>query len=162
MWDGQRWVPTGAQAAPHVRRSRGWIWWLAGGCGVLLILGIAGGIYGMVSLVRSFQSGGLACLPSDFPQYPGTTITHEYTYIGTTGQAGDSHECAETLDSSDDVATVRDFYSNHLDTGDWHVTSNNASNGTIEFARVSRPQTVGSIQLLGRGQQSAIVIKLFY
>lgn len=162
VWDGQRWVPTGAQGAPAVGRSRGWIWWLAGGCGVLLILGIAGGIYGMVSLFRAVQNGSLACLPSDFPQYPGTTITREYTYVGTTGHAGDTHECAESFDSNDDVSTVTGFYTSRLNAADWKVTSNDAANGTINFARVSRPQTVGTVILLGRGQHTTIAVTLYY
>lgn len=162
-WDGQRWVPAGPTPAyTPMRRSRTWLWWLAGGCAVLLVLGVAGGVYGIYSLARAVQNGSLACLPSDFPQYPGATITREYTYVGTTGQAGDSHECEETFNSSADVATVRDFYTSNLNAGDWRVTSNNTENGTIEFARLSRPQTVGSVLLLGRGQQSTIAVKLYY
>ena len=128
---------------------------------MLLVLGIAGGIYGMVSLVRTFQSGGLACLPSDFPQYPGAKITREYTYVGTNVAPGDSHECEETFDSSDDVSTVTDFYNNQLKAADWKVTSNDTANGTISFARVSRPQTIGSVFLLGRGQHTTIAVKLY-
>ena len=116
----------------------------------------------MVTLFRAVQNGSLACLPSDFPQYPSATTTREYTYVGTTGHVGDSHECDETFDSSDDVATVRDFYVNHLNSADWHVTSSDAQNGTIDFARVSRPQTVGSMLLLGRGQRSTFAVKLYY
>lgn len=129
---------------------------------MLLVLGVAGGIYGIVSLVHTFQSGGLACLPADFPQYPGAQLTREYTYLGTTAHAGDTHECDETFDSNDDVSAVTDYYTSHLNAGDWKVTSSDAANGTIDFARVSRPQTVGSMLLLGRGQHTTIAIKLFY
>jgi hypothetical protein len=161
-WDGQRWVPAAQMPpAPPPRRSRTWLWWVAGGCGVLLVLGIAGGIYGMVSLVRVFQSGALACLPSDFPQYPGAKLTREYTYVGTNVAPGDSHECDETFDSDDDVATVTHFYSSELNSGDWTVTSNDRANGKIAFARVSRPQTVGQALLLGRGQHTTIAVKLY-
>ena len=162
-WDGQRWVPAGqapAYAAP--RRPRTWLWWLAGGCAVLLVLGLAGGIYGMVSLMRAVQSGTFACLPSDFPQYPGSRLTHEYTYVGTNVAPGDSRECEETFDSNDDVASVRDFLTRELNVGDWRITSNNSENGTISFARMSRPQTVGSALLLGRGQHTTIAVKLHY
>ena len=162
-WDGRRWAPS-AQSPLYrgPQRSRSWLWWLAGGCAVLLLLGIAGGVYGLVSLVHTFRSGGLACLPSDFPQYPGAHLSREYTYVGTTAHAGDSHECDETFDSDDDVSAVTGFYTSHLNAGDWKVTSNDAANGTINFERVSRPQTVGSLLLLGRGQHTTIAIKLFY
>ena len=165
MWrsDGRRWVPAAqapARTTPPGRQT--WLWWLAGGCAVLLVLGVAGGIYGIVSLIRAAQSGSFLCLPSDLPQYPGARITHEYTSLGATGHAGDTHECEETFDSNDDVATVHDFYSSHLNAGDWHVASDNPQNGTIDFARVSRPQTVGSVLLLGRGQHTTIAVKLYY
>ena len=162
-WDGQRWVPAGqAPAYGAPRRSRTRLWWLAGGCALLLVLGVAGGIYGLVSLLRAVQNGSLACLPADFPQYPGATITREYTYVGTTGHAGDSHVCEETFSSNDDVATVRDFYTSHLNDVDWRVTSSDSQTGTIDFARVSRPQTVGSMLLFGRGEQSTFAVKLYY
>jgi len=138
------------------------MWWLAGGCAVVLVLGLAGGIYGIVSLIRAAQSGSLACLPSDFPKYPGATLTGEYTSFGTNVAPGTSHECEETFDSNDDVATVRDFYTSELSTGDWHVTSNDTANGTINFARLSKPQSIGSVQLLGRGQHATISVKLYY
>lgn len=128
---------------------------------MLLVLGIAGGIYGMVSLIHAFQNGSLACLPSDFPPYPGATPRNEYTYVGTNVAPGDSRECEETFDSSDAVATVTDFYTSELNAGDWRITSNDTANGTIDFARVSRPQTVGSVLLLGRGQHTTIAVKLY-
>lgn len=161
-WDGQGWVPVN-QIPPYAppRRSRGWIWWLAGGLAVLLLLGVAGGIYGIVSLVRTFQSGGFECLPSDFPKYPNASVTHEYTFVGLTSHQGDSHECQETFDSSDDVGTVTGFYTSQLNAADWKVTSNDTANGRIDFARVSRPQTVGSVILLGRGQHTTIAVTLF-
>jgi hypothetical protein len=136
------------------------LWWLAGGCALLLVVAIAGGIWGITSLVHSFQNGGLACLPSDFPHYPSAQITREYTYVGAGLAPGDSRECQETLDSSDDVATVTEFYASHLNSGDWKVTANDPSNGRIDFQRVSRPQTVGVLLLFGRGQHTTIDIKL--
>ena len=161
-WDGGRWVPAAvAPAYGSPRRPRTWLWWLAGGCALLLVLGVAGGIYGVASLMRAVQSGSLACLPSDFPQYPGATLTNEYTYVGTNVAPGDSHECEETFDSSDDVATVTDFYSSHLNSGDWRITSTDSANGTLNFARASRSQTVGSVLLLGRGRHTTVAVKLY-
>jgi len=92
--------------------------------------------------------------------YPGATVTGEKTYFGTGVAPGDSRECTESLGSDDDVATVTDFYTSRLSSGDWNITSNDRANGTISFARVSRPQTVGEVTLLGRGTHTVINIKL--
>jgi hypothetical protein len=160
LWDGQRWVASAAQPRPISRGSRRWIWWLAGGCALLLVIAIAGGTYGIVSLVHSFQSGSLSCLPSDFPHYPGATVTRDYTTVGTNVAPGDSRECQETLDSNDDVSTVTDFYASRLNSGDWKISADDRANGELKFRRVSRPQTVGVVDLLGRGQRTVIQIKL--
>jgi len=161
QWDGRQWVPV---AAPGVslqpsRRNRTWMWWVGGGCAILLVLSCGGAIWGMTSLVRSFQTGGLSCLPGDFPRYPGATVTRDYTFVGSGVAAGDSRECQETLDSSDDVPTVTNFYSKGLNSGDWRVTSNDKTTGQIKFSRASNPQNVGVIQFLGRGERTQIEIK---
>jgi hypothetical protein len=159
-WDGQRWVPTGAgMPVQGARRSRRWLWWVAGGCALILVLAGVGGVWAVTSLVRSFQSGSLSCLPSDFPRYPGATVTRDYTYFGTNVAPGDSKECQETLTSDDDVAAVTAFYASHLDSGDWKVTKSDNANGQISFTRRSKTQNVGVIQLLGRGQHTVIEIK---
>ena len=159
QWDGQRWVPRAAQAQGAPRRSRGWIWWVAGGCALLLVLGLGVGIWGLVSAVKSFQQGGFTCMPSDFPRYPGASVTGDYTTVGTKVAPGDSRECQETLDSNDDVATVTDFYASRLNSGDWKIRANDAANGEVRFARVSKPQNVGVIDLLSRGRHTVIQIK---
>jgi hypothetical protein len=157
-WDGARWVPTMAPVAS--RRSRVWIWWLAGGCAVLLVLGLAGAGVGAYNLFSSFQHGGFTCLPSDFPGYPGATVASEQTYVGTNVQPGDSKSCRMILHSNDDSATVTAFYNEKLGSGDWKVTAYIASVGQIQFHRVSRPQTWGAINLYGRGQHTEIHIQL--
>jgi len=160
-WDGQQWVPTGAaRPAQPAGPKRTWIWWAAGGCGLLLLIAVGGGIYGFVSLVHTFQRGGLSCLPSDFPRYPGASTTRDYTYYGTNLAPGDTRECQEVLASNDDVSTVTDFYAGKLSTGDWKITSDDRATGELKFARVSRPLTVGVVDMLGRGQHTVIQIKL--
>ncbi|TMC54651.1 MAG: hypothetical protein E6J20_01555 [Chloroflexi bacterium] len=160
-WDGQRWVPTGEAGPPQTAGPRRtWIWWLAGGCALLLVIGVIGGIYGFVSLVHTFQRGGLSCLPSDFPRYPGASTTRDYTYYATNLSPGDTRECQEVLASNDDVATVTDFYAGKLSSGDWKITADDRANGELKFARVSRPLTVGVVDMLGRGQHTVIQIKL--
>ena len=160
MWDGQRWIPVQRPGQPVVRRSRGWVWWLAGGCLLLLVVAVGLGIWGATALVHNLQAGNFSCLPSNFPKYPGATVTRDYTYVGTGVAPGDARECQETLDSGSDVAAVTNFYVSQLNSGDWKITSNDTATGQIRFQRVSRPQTVGTVQLLGRGQQTTIEIKL--
>ncbi|TMC00843.1 MAG: hypothetical protein E6J40_01115 [Chloroflexi bacterium] len=160
-WDGVRWVP--AVAAPYSqapRRSRNWIWWVAGGCAIVLVLALVGAGIGVYNLVNSFQHGGLACLPSDFPSYPGATVISENTYVGTGVAPGDSKRCSMVLRSNDDSATVTSFYQDKLNGGDWKVTAYIASIGQIQFQRVSRQQSVGVVELLGRGNQTEIRIQL--
>ncbi len=159
LWDGQRWVPTAAQGQRPRRRSRSWVGWVAGGCALLLVIGVGAGIWGLASAVKSFQQGGFTCMPSDFPRYPGTSVTRDYTTVGTNVAPGDSRECQETLQSNDDVSTVRDFYASRLNAGDWKITADDSANGEMRFRRVSKPQNVGVIDLLGRGQHTVIQIK---
>ena len=40
------------------------------------------------------------------------------------------------------------FYAKKMESGDWNLTNNDAPNGHLDFKRVSRPKTVGYIQLL--------------
>jgi hypothetical protein len=160
-WDGTTWVPSGqvASLATPPRRSFAWVWWLAGGCAVLVVVAIVAGAEGLGSLVNNFQHGGFTCLPSDFPAYPGTTVAGENTRVGTGIAPGDNHECQMTLESNDSVSTVTDWYASHLDSGDW-AASADVSSGVIHFQRRSRSATKGSIQLLGRGQHTEIQITL--
>ncbi len=117
-WDGQRWVPVAQPAMQRPRPgSRSWIAWLAGGCALLLLVGVAAGIWGATALVRSVQSGGFSCLPSDFPKYPGATVARGYTYYGTGVAPGDTRECQANEDSTDDVATVTRFFAGRLGRG---------------------------------------------
>ena len=161
-WDGARWVAAtpGAPGAPATRRSRAWIWWVAGGCALVLVLAAVAGVIGIGSLVNSFQQGGLSCLPSDFPKYPGATVMYERTFYGSGVAPGDSKSCRITLDSNDNVAIVTAYYRDKLSGGDWKVVSYSESSGQIQFQRLSRPLTAGTVELLGRGSSSEINITL--
>jgi hypothetical protein len=161
-WDGARWVPVaqGGAPLPPPRRSRSWIWWLVGGCAVVLVLGAIGAGFGIYSLVTRFQSGAFNCLPSDFPNYPGASVVNENARIGNEFSPGDNHRCTIVYDSNDDVATVTTYYQSQLSSGDWTIVSSDTANGVISFQRKSRPQTVGTVTLLGRGEHSEIDIQL--
>ena len=158
QWDGQNWVPIRAAAAPR-RSSLRWIWWLVGGCAVLAVLAIVGIVLGAASLFSAFHSAS-ACLPSDFPQYPGATETSFNTYAGTGVAPGDTHRCTITLESNDDAPTVTAFYTDRLNSGDWTLDSNDPTTGEITFHLNSRHATIGKIDFLARGQHTEIQIVL--
>jgi hypothetical protein len=145
---------------PPAQRSRSWIWWLVGGCALLLVIGVVGAGFGIFSLVNRFQHGGFSCLPSDFPIYPAASVTGENTQIANQFSPGDNSRCNMGFDSNDSVDTVTTYYEAQLNNGDWIVVSSDTVNGVISFQRKSRPQTVGTVTLLGRGQHSAIEIQL--
>jgi hypothetical protein len=161
-WNGAQWEPVGVPAGQLMppRRSKTWIWWVAGGCAVLLVLGLVVAGFGIAGLVRGFQSGAFNCLPSDFPSYPNTTTASFNTSFGSAAAPGDSKRCRIVLESNDDVATVTSFYQQKLNSGHWTITSNDSSTGVISFQLVSRPLTAGTVSLLARGQHTEIQIVL--
>jgi len=143
--------------------SRIWIWWVAGGCALLLVIGMGGAIWGVVSLIKTVNSIGPVpsnCLPSDFPGYPGASVGDVSEFTGAGAPRGYSEECQMTFESNDDSATVRDFYASRLNSGDWAVTSNDGATGKIKFRRVSRPVTVGALDISSRGQHTAIQVTI--
>jgi len=156
-WDGVQWVPvaSGVAPAPPARTSKTWIWWLAGGCAVLLVLGLIPLGFAVSSIVNGIRNGAFECLPSDFPAYPGATTVNFNTNF-----SGGTKRCSIALESDDGVAAVTSFYEQRLSSGDWKVVSSDPSTGEIRFQRVSRPSTSGVIQLLGKGQHSEIDIQL--
>lgn len=157
-WDGTRWVPAGQ---PPPRRSRKWIWWLAGALAVSLVLIIAGAAYGTYTLVNRFQSGAFSCLPSDFPHYPGSSIVGESTNYGPGIPAGDTKDCFMTLISSDPITAVGPYYQSQLDSGDWVIVSTDYVKGTIHFHRKSRPKTAGTVEPHRLDQQTEILVVLY-
>jgi hypothetical protein len=158
-WDGTRWVPAGQ---PPPRRSRHWIWWLAGALAVSLVIIIVGAGYGAYTLVNRFQSGAFSCLPSDFPAYPGATVLGENTsYHGPSVPAGDTKECFMTLVSTDAAPVVSAYYEGQLDTGGWVTDSTDPIKGTIHFHRRSRPNTEGTVEPHQLGQQTEILVVLY-
>src|SRR5690348_3122267 len=142
-WDGRQWSATGHVPRPQTAgRPRSWVWWVAGAGALLLVIGIVGGAYGLISLARTMQQGGLTCLPSDFPHYPGSFVSSETTSLGPVG-----HQCHMTFESGDTVTTVGPYFQSHLSSGDWAVISVDFPNGTIAFNRISQPEVRGTVKL---------------
>jgi hypothetical protein len=142
------------------RRSFAWVWWLAGGCAVLVVIAVIAGVLGLSALVTNLERGAFSCLPSDFPSYPGATVSSENTYVGTGMPAGDTKRCTMVLESDDDVNTVRSWYSSSLNSGDWSASAD-APSGTVQFESRTTPSTNGTVELLGRGQHTEIRIVVY-
>ena len=124
------------------------------------MLGVIAGGFGIYSLVNRFQSGAFSCLPFDFPSYPGASVVSENTKVGAGFSTGDNSRCTMVLNSNDSAATVTTYYEQQLGSGDWTIVSSDTASGVLSFQRKSRPQTVGTVTLLGRGQHSEIDIQL--
>ncbi|HSS59843.1 MAG TPA: hypothetical protein VLK30_00105 [Candidatus Limnocylindrales bacterium] len=134
---------------------RWWLWWLIGGVTFFFVMAAVGGVWGIVSLVHGFQNGAFSCLPSDFPRYPGSTVSAE-----TTTTAGNRRECRMSFESGDAVTTVGPYYEAKLKSGDWTLISVDYTSGTIKFSRVSTLNVFGSVELfkVGTGTRIAIVL----
>src|SRR5260370_347895 len=140
-WAAAQWVPASA-GVPRAarRRSNSWIWWVAGGCALLLVVAVAGVLVGGVALVRTFQGGGFSCLPSDFPSYPGATVAAEHTYTGPAVAPGDSKSCVMSVDTNDNMPKVGSFYAEKLSSSDSKGIAHTL--GDIRLHSVSRPASV--------------------
>lgn len=124
---------------------------------------MAGAIWGVVSLIRTVNSVGPVpsnCLPSDFPDYPGATVGDVSEFTGAGAPPGYSEECQMTFESTDGPATVRDFYASRLNSGDWTVTSSDATTGEVKFHRISRPATVGALDISIRRNHTVIQVTI--
>jgi hypothetical protein len=134
QWNGHTWELNAAAVAPPKpgfsgARLRGIV--------VLALLCLAALVVGGVALAGNFQIGAGSCLPSDFPGYPGATVSSEVAYTGTPPQ------CVMVLHTGDPQETVVQYYQSRLSGGDWRLDSFSDQTGTMTFHRISRPQTGG-------------------
>jgi len=119
---------------------------VAGGCALLLVGSVSLTVLA-VHVFQTAQKSFTSCLPADFPAYPSAHLKRNFDYvIGTGLPEGDSHRCEQTLDTNDGVQTVNTFYASHLDSGDWKLGHNFAPDGPLDFHRISRPPTSGTVQ----------------
>jgi hypothetical protein len=119
---------------------------VAGGCAVLLMGTVLLAVLA-VAVFNMARSSYTSCLPHDFPSYPSAHLrSNSDRYVGT-GPNGDLYQCEQTLDTNDAVAIVDRFYASHLDSGDWKLVDNSATEGVIGFRRISRPLISGTVQM---------------
>jgi hypothetical protein len=140
---------TGAVSTPNQpprRRPLRWPWWVAGGCALLLVGTVLLAVLA-VAVFNIARSSYTSCLPHDFPAYPSAHLKSNFDRYAGTGPNGDLYQCEQTLDTNDAVAMVDRFYASHLDSGDWKLIDNSATDGLIAFRRISRPLTSGTIQM---------------
>jgi len=131
---------------------------VAGGCGLVAVVVIAGGVFGAITLVSRLQHGGFNCLPSDFPRYPGATYsTYSFELNGPTP----GNSCHMVFKSNSSTSAVLDFYQSKLDTGGWQVTSSNRDIGLIAFRKVNTTSTKGTVQVSARDGYAEIDLQLY-
>jgi hypothetical protein len=129
-----------------------------GGCALIVVVVIAGAFIGGAALFHYYQQGGLNCLPSDFPAYPGTGPgAYNYELNGAT--PGSS--CNMVFHSQDSTSTVLDFYESRLGAGVWQISSSNRDTGQIDFRKVNSAKTNGSVQVLAKDGYTEITIQLY-
>lgn len=138
------------------RRSGGCIWWVLGGCALILVLALAGAGLGAVSLYNSFKH--YTCLPSDFPSYPGAT-TANYTFALNGPTPGNS--CNMVYRSKDSESAVFDFYQGRLSTGGWQATATDPGTGQITFRNVKRAKTSRTVDVAAKNGYTEITIQLY-
>lgn len=143
---------------PAPRQSNAWIWWLAGGCAVVVVLVIAGAALGAVGLKNRFVQGGFSCLPSSFPKYPGSSFAGEnYTLNGATP----GNACQVMFESNDSPTAVVDFYASRLDTGDWRVTTSDSTAGVVMFRSVKKARVTGTVSVAVHGSRTEVTVQLY-
>jgi hypothetical protein len=128
---------------------------------LFLVMSSIGAVWLLTSLVHSLQSADATCLPTDFPRYPGATIAAEsFEMFGPNIAPGDTRKCVVGYQTSDDQATVTDYFASRLEVGDWRVTATNRDAGQIKFRRISKPSIVGTIDIAVKNDKTRISISL--
>ena len=141
---------------PRMPGSTRVLLWSLGGCGVLVVLLVAGSlVFGAVVASRMFNLhiGDIAA-PADFPVYPGSRMQTGVS-MGTRGRS--AHHTISLVQWSVPArgTTVVAWYRQHLDEGDWAVETETA--GGISFHRRS---TGAAAQLQVHDQVAQTLVQL--
>jgi hypothetical protein len=150
------------------RLPRGCIWWVLGGCALIVVVVIAGAFIGGAALFHYYQQGGLNCLPSDFPAYPGLGPgSYDYQLNGAT--PGSSCHMVFHLKDSDrrfvegeaPGAAVYDFYQIRLSRDGWQTTTGDLASGHIGFRNTNRVRTSGTVDFVQKDGYTEITVQLY-
>jgi hypothetical protein len=135
-----------------MKRGRGPLFWILGGCGCLVILAVVGSVLAG-NAVRTFLHVGQAgsCAPADLPDYPGSNQVL-WGHVGPL--------CTYDLSTTDSPSTVDSWYESELSQGDWEVVSTSTVNGTIRFDRKSNSKVTGQVQAKTNATGTQIVIAI--
>jgi hypothetical protein len=156
QWDGARWVPAQPQHASR-RRSRSWLWVVAG-CATVVVLTAAAAGYGIYSFVQGVRNGSITCLPADFPRYPGAVYAR---FSFELNGAYPGNTCHAVFESNADALSVTTFYQGKLNSGAWQVTSIDNQADTISFQPAKTAAPFGTVQVAATVANTEITIDLF-
>jgi hypothetical protein len=142
-WDGTSWVPNTAAPPRRGGIQTRWVVVLIA-AGTLLVLLLAGaGIFVVTRLGESLQRNfgvhtTTACLPSDFPSYPGA----ERAFAFTLGKI-----CSESYTTADAPDAVLTFYEAQLSNPPWRLARSSTAT-TVFFGRTDKPEATGNVQAI--------------
>jgi hypothetical protein len=153
-WDGVAWVPNVAAPRRQGMQAR-WVVLIAVGTLAALVIAAAGivmaGRLGQ-AIQRTFAiHSTAACLPSDFPTYPGAVRNFAYT-VGKL-----CTEAYVTVDAPDQVAS---YYQSQLSVTPWRLTRTRIGN-TVYFGRDDSESATGELQAL-KGHAGGAQITITY
>ena len=93
-----------------------------------------------------------ACVPADFPAYPGLQVQAEYH-----DQGGAADQCNAVWSVDADGAAVADYYTRRLQSGDWELLDGGGN--PLLFRRHSHPATTGSLAI-SAGRPTTLIFYL--
>ena len=105
--------------------------------------------------IPAVQFGGRSQIPADFPVYPNAQL--ESAFASRSG--GGCTTVTATWSTSDNAASVLDFYRRQLSAGDWTVTDSSRST-EIFFQSASAPSREGYVAVLSQPYSSRTYIDL--
>ena len=128
----------------------------------LIIIGVLrlfGGTSPLGGLVQQSPTSAFACLPSDFPVYPGESFFNQA--VGLNPGATPGNVCEKTFHSGDPPDTVYAFFAAQLNAGDWKVQSSNPATRKITFISAKHARTNGNVAIT-RGAGFTQILIYFY
>ena len=110
---------------------------------MLILAAVAGLALGVGAGINSVAS----CVPSDFPEYPGTIWG---------GWAGGGNVCVDTRLTFGGASDIMSFYSSKLGNSPWKITGIDRTGLRIDFEHATGARIVGILWLVEQGPFRAI------